>query len=271
MQIILDLYKFVWLYPCKSTTADQVIVHLSLLFDLFGCPEKIITDRGTAFSSNSFASFIRKNEIKHSMTAVASPWANGAVERVNRFLKSTLAKIVDDPSDWAKKLGKTQYILNNTFHKSINTTPSKLLLGYDQRNASDKELRHYVEKLTLIDANLENERNELRDTAKLVNRAVQNYNKYRYDKCHKKPTKYNEGDFVLIKVLQHRPGTNQKLAPKFKGPYQIKRVLRKNRFVVTNIPGYNLTQKPLNTILSADKIKPWIRIADVSASESDNI
>jgi len=179
--VIVDAYtKFVWLYPCKSTTVDQVIAHLSLLFNLFGCPERIITDRGTAFSSISFASFTRENEIKHSMTAVVSPWANGAVECVNRFLKSTLAKIVDDPSDWAKKLGRAQYILNNTFHKSINTTPSKLLLGCDQRNASDKELRHYIEKLILIDTNLEDERNELRDTAKLVNRAVQNYNKYRY-------------------------------------------------------------------------------------------
>lgn len=189
---------------------------------------------------------------------------------MNRFLKSTLAKIIDDPCNWAKKLGKAQYILNNTFHKSINTTPSKLLLGYDQRNASDKELRHYIEKLISIDTNLEKERNELRDTAKLVNRAVQNYNKCRYDKCHKKPTRYNEGDFVLIKVLQHKPGTSQKLAPKFKGLYLIKRVLRKNRFVVTDIPGYNLTQKPLNIILFADKIKPWIRITDVTASESDS-
>jgi len=38
--------------------------------------------------------------------------------------------------------------------------------------------------------------------------------------------------------------------------------LKKNRFVVTDVPGYNITSKPYNTILSADKIKPWIRIAD---------
>ncbi|RLU22364.1 hypothetical protein DMN91_004642, partial [Ooceraea biroi] len=136
-----------------------------------------------------------------------------------------------------------------------------------EKSKTDKELRQYIEKLVAIDKTLEQERNELRDTAKLVNRAVHEYNKIQYDKRHKKPTKYSEGDFVLIKVLQHKPGTNQKLVSKYKGPYQIKRVLKKNRFVVTAIPGYNLTQRPLNTILSADKIKPWIKIADVASSE----
>jgi len=100
----------------------------------------------------------------------------------------------------------------------------------------------------------------LRDSAQIVNRAVQEYNKIQYDKKHKKPTWYKEGDLVLVRILQPKPGTNQKLLPKYKGPYQIKTVLKKNRFVVTDIPGYNLTQKPFNTILSSDKIKPWIKI-----------
>lgn len=270
--VIVDAYtKFVWLYPCKSTTTDEVITHLSSLIDLFGCPERLISDRGTSFSSNNFACFSREKETKHIMTAVASPWANGTVERVNRFLKSTLLKVIDNPGDWINKLGKVQYILNNTYHKSINTTPSMLLLGYDQKNTLDKEFRNYLDELTLVDKNIEKERSDLRDTAKLVNRAVQEYNKEQYDRRHKKPTKYKEGDFVLIKVLQHKPGINQKLAPKFKGPYQIKRVLKKNRYVVADIPGYNITQKPLNTILSSDKIKPWIKIADIASPNSNDL
>lgn len=41
----------------------------------------------------------------------------------------------------------------------------------------------------------------------------------------------------------------------------MKTVLNKNRYVVIDIPGYNLTQKSLNTIMSPDKKKPWIRVA----------
>lgn len=38
--------------------------------------------------------------------------------------------------------------------------------------------------------------------------------------------------------------------------------MHKNRYVVTDIPGYNNThtQKPLNTIMFLDKLKPWIRV-----------
>lgn len=57
------------------------------------------------------------------------------------FFEIHSSKNVNEPSEWTKKLGTAQYILNNTFHKSINTTPSKLLLGYDQRNTSDKILQ----------------------------------------------------------------------------------------------------------------------------------
>lgn len=92
-----------------------------------------------------------------------------------------------------------------------------------------------------------------------MNRAVQNYNKQQYDKRHKKLTQYREGDLVAIRVLQHKPGVNQKLTSKYSGPYRIKNVLRKNRYMVMDVPEFDLTP-PLNTILSANKIKPWIRV-----------
>lgn len=68
----------------------------------------------------------------------------------------------------------------------------------------------------MINHNIEQERTK--DAAQLANRAVQECNKIKYDQRHKKPTKYAERDFVLIKVLQQKPGVDSKLIPKFKGP-----------------------------------------------------
>lgn len=78
--VVIDAFtKFVWLFPTISTGTDEVIEILKGLFSVFGLPSRIISDRGTAFTSNNFNQFISEARIKHVKTAVASPWANGQV------------------------------------------------------------------------------------------------------------------------------------------------------------------------------------------------
>lgn len=100
--IIDSCTKYVWLYPCKSVTTEEVIKHFSSLILSFSLPIKIISDRGTAFSFKLFTEFMKSNEIIHTMRAVASPWANGQIERINRFLKSTLTKMIEKADEWKK-------------------------------------------------------------------------------------------------------------------------------------------------------------------------
>lgn len=72
--VVVDAYtKYVWLYPCKSTATEEVLKHLTSLTTLFGFPERIISDRGTAFTSKNFAAYIQMYSIKHIMVAVAAP------------------------------------------------------------------------------------------------------------------------------------------------------------------------------------------------------
>jgi hypothetical protein len=269
--VIIDAFsRFVWLFPTKSTGSLEVIEHLNIVFHLFGFPKRLVSDRGTAFSSGIFAEYMKENQIKHIKTAVASPWANGIVERVNRFLRSTLAKVAEDTSEWKSILGKIQFVINNTLNKAVGSTPSKILLGYEQNRKSDKDLRDFLDEIRNIDRNIEAERSKNQDAAREINRHLQEYNKRKYDEHHKKCTKYAVGDLVLIKSLHSKPGVNQKLVPKFKGPYRIKAVLNKNRYVVTDIPGYNLSSKPFNTILSPDKIKPWIRVENKGKTNTND-
>jgi len=120
---------------------------------------------------------MKDNEIKHIMTAVASPWANGQVERVNRFLKSTLSKVNNQENKWKENLSKVQYVINNIFNKSIDSSPSRMLLGYEQRHGIDSHLRSLINKLRNQPEHNEQERNEIRNQAQIVNRTLREYNK----------------------------------------------------------------------------------------------
>lgn len=88
---------------------------------------------------------------------------------------------------------------------------------------------------------------------------LKNYNKRYYDQKHKKPSMYKQDDYVLIRNMRTKPRENSKLKPNYKEPYFVAKVLGNNRYVIKDIPGYNISLKPLNTILSSDKIKPWIK------------
>lgn len=134
-----------------------------------------------------------------------------------------------------------------------------MLLGYDQRNHEDSDLVELINEIAKLDINITQNRNNLRDLVTEATDKIKAYNKIYYDKRHCRPMKYKEGDYVLIRDLQGKPGESRKLKPSYKGPYTIAKVLNKNRYVVTDITGFNITSKPYNSILSCDKIKPWVR------------
>lgn len=66
----------------------------------------------------------------------------------------------------------------------------------------------------------------------------QEVNKIQYDAKHKVATIYKENDYVIITNTDVTVGCNKKLIPKFRGPYVIKKVLDRDRYVVSDIEGF---------------------------------
>lgn len=257
--VVVDSYtRYTWFFPTKTTKTREMCEHLHFLFNVFGIPLTIISDRGSSFTSNEFLLFLKEFGIIHRKVAVASPWANGLAERANRFLKSSLVRLSNEPEDWKLLLNKIQYVVNNTVNSSINCTP-KLLLGYDQHFHSDSSLKVVIDALAEFNESFLNSRERAQDIARLTTSKIQNYNKAYFDKSHKSPSLYNVNDYVLVRSLQFKIGESKKIKNKYKGPYMISKVLGHNRYVVQDIPGFNVSSRPYNSILSSDKIKPWIK------------
>jgi len=57
--ILIDAFsRFTWFFPVKTTSTKEVIKHFTFLFNIFGNPTEIVSDRGTAFTSAEFAEFL---------------------------------------------------------------------------------------------------------------------------------------------------------------------------------------------------------------------
>lgn len=123
------------------------------------------------------------------------------------------------------------------YHTSLRDTPSKLLLGYDLRNHPDIQLVDYLKNVVKTELTCEDQRLTSQQLASQISDKIKNYNKIYYDKHHVTPSKYKEGDYVLIRS-SITPGFSKKFQAKYKGPYLVSKVLNKNRYVITDIPGF---------------------------------
>ena len=64
--VIVDSFsKFLWLYPTKSTDTKTVIDSMEKQSAIFGNPVRVVTDRGTAFTSQVFEDYCKENRIHH--------------------------------------------------------------------------------------------------------------------------------------------------------------------------------------------------------------
>ncbi|GBL81312.1 Pro-Pol polyprotein [Araneus ventricosus] len=86
--VIDSFTKFVWLYPTKSTSNQEVISKLELQKSVFGNPRRTISDKGSAFNSKEFDDYCSSKSIQHLSVTTGLPRANGQVERLNSTIFS---------------------------------------------------------------------------------------------------------------------------------------------------------------------------------------
>ena len=244
--------KFTWIFPTKSTTSKETIEKLKIHQQHFGNPTRIITDRGTAYTSNDFQEYCKGENIQHIKITTGVPRGNGQVERVHRTIISVLTKMcIENPALWYRHVSRLQRSLNSTFQRSINTSPYQLLIGTKMRMKEDLEI--YELLLEEERESFSEERENLRKKAKEQILQVQEENIRNFNKKRKESTKYNEGDLVAIKRTQY--GTGMKLKAKYLGPYQVIKVKRNNRYDVEKFDPS--AEGPGVTSTSADFMKLW--------------
>ena len=256
--VIVDGFtKFCLIEPVRNTKAKYVTKAISNLIDIFGVPMRIISDRGSAFTSRHFRSFCLEYGIKHVQNAVATPRANGQCERFNRTILSSLAALNGGMEDdqWDTQVKTVQRGINGTKHRVLGVTPSEALFGCKPRSSA--------EAILLSELQDELERVDLKSLRKEVQARVtldQEKQKRTFNAKRARAREYQVGDLVMVaKTDFPATGQSKKLLPKFKGPYRVTAVLPNDRYVVVSVTE---THRKTPTVVCVDKLKSWVTLQE---------
>ena len=91
------LTGFTFCIPIKSKKAEDIInAYLNHICCIFGPSRKILTNNGTEFKNKLWTEVYEKLRTEHKVTPIYSPQCNGRIEGFHRFLKSCIAKQLEN-------------------------------------------------------------------------------------------------------------------------------------------------------------------------------
>lgn len=264
--------KFIFVRPVRDVKSKTTINILQDIFNIIGIPKVIISDRGTSFTSASFQKFVVTIGAKHVLNAVATPRANGQIERYNRTILESLAATNHgmDERSWDENVGRVQWSLNNTKNKTTGKTPAEIVFGFRTVNESEGPIVNALkENQPITEISERSPRQEVRESARENTERSQDYMKQYFDST-RAPTKfYKIGDLVMI-PNHHTPadGKSKKLHPKFRGPFRVTGVLDNDRYEISSVDGHS--KRKYKSVYPADQLKSWITFSLPSDTDKDD-
>lgn len=242
--------KWAFARPTQNIRTSEVIKFVEeAILSVHGKPQRIITDRGTQFTSGEWKDFIEKLNIEHKLTAPYHPQANGIDERLNGTLMRILRAYVDEyQENWDDHLKWSLYVYNTTVNDSTGYSPYQVLHGMDSRSPLKPE-----ETLTTINNEtvLPNIRQSIRsDVEERIQKSQENQKKY-YDRKHQNHN-LKLGQLVYFRVYAPPTYLSKKFYVKWDGPC-----------VIIGFVGDNENPRAVQILDYVNMIKKVVSIRDV--------
>ena len=198
----------------------------------FGMVEQVLSDQGVNFESKLIKQLCALIGTDKLHTSTYHPAGNGITERLNRTIKPSIAKLVnDDHDDWDMFLPMVISSYNNSFHDSIKMSPYEAQFGrppvlvHDVINGNhlptNTKLRDISEYVTA----LRRSANHIAEVLRANTAAAQARQKSYYDRFTHSNATFEVGDFVKINNCRRHIGQSKAFEPKFVGPYKIAKKL----------------------------------------------
>jgi transposase InsO family protein len=130
-------YNSIWVVvghfiPVKTTYNSAVLaeLYMSRIVCLHGIPKKIVSDRGTQFTSHFLQQLHDALGTHLKFSSAYHPQTDGQTERTNQILEDMLrACALQDQIGWDKRLPYAEFSYNNSYQASLKMSPFEALYG----------------------------------------------------------------------------------------------------------------------------------------------
>ncbi|GBO38295.1 Transposon Tf2-6 polyprotein [Araneus ventricosus] len=252
---VIDHYsRYLEAYPLQNITSRTIINCLNKYFANFGLPKFLITDNATNFISNEMVEFLDRLNIQHRKSSIYYPMANGLLERAHRTMKESLASMCESTFQWSEKLLFFKLYYNNSIHSVTEFAPAEIFFGRKQNLPLDI----FFEPVTVENESkyLKNIRNNMCSIRNEFSKNEEQYfkNNAPHIKGRKVPN-FNLGDKVFVKNFSH-PHVFQE---KYKGPFEIIKILRNNNYVIKSLKDNKTMKLNVSKIFKQEQPRPNLR------------
>jgi hypothetical protein len=131
--VIVDrISKVAHFIPIKTTYkgAKLAELYITRIVCLHGVPKKIVSDRGTQFTSRFWEKLHEAMDTRLNFSSACHPQRDCQTERVNQILEDMLrASALKDKKSWDKCLLYAEFSYNNSYQKSLKMSPFEVLFG----------------------------------------------------------------------------------------------------------------------------------------------
>jgi len=186
-----------------------------------GCPDTILSDRGSHFRNQVIDELLKEYEIKHIYSTPYHPSTNGLVERFNRTLYESLAKTTVNPQTWDTRIPSVLFAYRTARQATTKIEPFYLVYGRTAKFPLKKGLELTEDNLLTRLFTLVNELPIRRGQTQAQIQKQQLKQKEYHDRKIINPVVHEIGDKVLIYEAAKQTSHTGKLDPKWKGPYYI--------------------------------------------------
>jgi hypothetical protein len=223
--VIVDKFlKVAHLIPIKTTYKGSKLAELYIarIVCLHGVPKKIVSDRGTQFTSRFWEKLHEAMDTKLNFSSAYHPQTDGQTERVNQILEDMLtACALKDKKSWDKCLSYAEFSYNNSYQESLKMSPFEVLYG--RRCRTPMFWNEPRENQVLGPEILREAKRQVqvaRENLQLAQSRQKSYTDHR-----RRNLSFKVGDFVYLKVSPMR-GLRRfkirgKLVPRYIGPFKV--------------------------------------------------